>query len=303
MSHPTYREWNPKPDTVLLIERANAVIEEFGAQGFNLTLRQLYYQFVGNGWFEENTLRQYKNFGDKMTRARYAGMVNWESIEDRVRKVQDYWFLEDERELVEGLSRRIRFDQWDRQENYVEVWVEKDALSDVVAKACEPWLVPYLACKGYISSSEAWAASQRFERKLRDGKNCTIIHLGDHDPSGIQMTVDNRNRVNEFTEFDLCQAVEVQRIALTIDQVREYDLPPNFAKQTDSRYASYEEEFGTDSWELDALKPRVMVGMIQRAIEPLIDSEVWDDVHNQEQAVEDLLDRLGDRWDDIKDDL
>ncbi|MCH9712689.1 MAG: hypothetical protein K0U20_08715 [Proteobacteria bacterium] len=191
----------------------------------------------------------------------------------------------------------IRFDQWARQDTYVEVWVEKEALGNVIERACKPLMVPHMACKGYLSASEAWRAGMRFEDKLNEGKNCVLIHLGDHDPSGIDMTRDNADRLDLFAG----QGVDVQRIALNMDQVRQYGPPVNPTKLKDSRAKEYIKRYGKSSWELDALEPAVLESLITDTVEQYIDPDIWDEVSEQEREVKAQLTAVYDNWDEITD--
>ncbi|OQK31427.1 hypothetical protein XM71_u0085 [Vibrio parahaemolyticus] len=161
-----------------------------------------------------------------------------------------------------------------------------------------PYLVPHMSCKGYLSASEAWRAGKRYEQKLYDDKRCVLIHLGDHDPSGIDMTRDNRDRIDLFTRMP--QEVEVVRLALNRDQIDQFNPPPNPAKITDSRAKEYIKRFGNTSWELDALEPQVMTEMIQSEIDKYIDERIWNEVANEQKDVEHLLSKLHSRWPDIK---
>ena len=115
-----------------------------------------------------------------------------------------------------------------------------------------------MACKGYLSASEAWRAGLRFQRAIDRGKRPVLLHLGDHDPSGIDMTRDNGDRLGEF----VLQGVEVRRIALNMDQVQEHNPPPNPAKEDDSRFRGYRELYGEESWELDALRQNTIGDII-----------------------------------------
>lgn len=294
MSKIAYIDWTPRGDSAALINQAEVIIGEYRRQGYVLTLRQLYYQFVSRDIIP-NTERSYKNLGNLLTKARMAGYISWYSIEDRGREFICPWFREDAKELIDDLPANIRFDRWARQENYVEVWVEKEALSNVVAKACKSTFTPYLACKGYLSASEAWRAGQRLRMAARDGKDVHIIHLGDHDPSGIDMTRDNDDRLSLFSGG----YVNVHRIALNMDQVDQYGPPPNFAKLSDTRAADYIEKYGSDSWELDALEPSVIQDLIEVKVGELIDYDTWYSTDEEEGEVKDLLTSLSDRWDDV----
>lgn len=209
-----YKSWNPKPETQAIVETADRIIREYQAAGYVLTLRQLYYQFVARDIIE-NSERSYKNLGTAITNARMAGMIDWEAIEDRNREHHSFWSRENILVPIKGLPSLIRFDRWARQPVYIEVWVEKEALGNVVARACDPYFVPYMSCKGYLSASEAWRAGMRFSEQIDYGKECLLIHLGDHDPSGIDMTRDNQDRLDLFTQIP--KGVRVERIALNMD--------------------------------------------------------------------------------------
>lgn len=290
--------WEPRPASRRLVDTANRIIREYQADGYTLTLRQLYYQFVARDIIA-NSERSYKNIGGLITKARMAGMISWEAIEDRNRQHHGFYFEENEETLIEQLQYGISFDQWERQATYVEVWVEKEALGNVVSRACRPLLVPYMACKGYLSASEAWRAGKRFEEKLNEDKRCVLIHLGDHDPSGIDMTRDNKDRLNLFSNGE----VEVVRIALNMDQVDQYGPPPNPTKVTDSRADGYIERFGHTSWELDALEPQVIERLIIDEVTQHIDSDEWAQVTDLEDDKRAVLQRLYEHWDEIKDQL
>jgi len=291
-----YINWNPKQASLQLVDKANDIIDEYYSAGYTLTLRQLYYQFVARDLIE-NTERSYKNLGSVITKARLAGLISWQAIEDRNRQHNSFWYDEDETSPVKDLPRFIRYDQWARQDTYVEVWVEKEALGNVVERACGPLLVPHLACKGYLSASEAWRAGQRFQEKLDEGKHCRLIHLGDHDPSGIDMTRDNIDRIDLFTDGS---GVEISRIALNMDQVEQYRPPTNPAKLKDSRAKEYIKKYGRSSWELDALEPSVLEKLITQEIEQYIDYDMWEDVMKLQNETREVLTSVYDNWESVR---
>jgi len=294
-----YKDWKPKPESTVLVAHAESIIKEYLNDGYTLTLRQLYYQFVARGLIE-NSERSYKNIGTLITKARMAGLISWEAIEDRNREHHDFWTQENPLRVIKSMPMHIRFDYWDRQPYYVEVWVEKEALGNVISRACQPLLVPHMSCKGYLSASEAWRAGQRFGDKINRGHRCVLIHLGDHDPSGIDMTRDNDERLQIFTNS---HDVDVIRIALNKDQVDEFNPPPNPAKITDSRAKGYIKRFGRTSWELDALEPQFMSDLITNHINNYIDQDLWAQVREQQREVEDSLRGVYQHWDVIKENL
>ena len=264
-----------------VIRQANQIIEEYAKAGFSLTLRQLHYQFVARDLYE-NTQQNYKRLGNVLDAARKAGMVDWDAIEDRTRFIRRIKVWDGPEDILAGVAEQFKLDPWDHQpvKRRIEVWIEKDALVGVVQPVCDRYRVPYFSCRGYGSSSELYTAGKRLASFRRRGYETLVLHLGDHDPSGVQMSEDNRDRIDLFAR----QGIEFRRIALTMDQIQQYNPPPNFAKQTDSRTKWYIEKFETDdAWELDALSPTVVDELIASHIEPLVDREAWDKTIAEEE--------------------
>ena len=270
-----------------VIDAANVIIDEYAEQGFILTLRQLFYQFVARGLIE-NTERSYKRIGNIVSDGRMAGLLDWMAIEDRTRNLRAYQSWASPAEAIQDAADVYRIDTWADQPCRVEVWIEKEALTGVIEPVCRRWHVPYFACRGYVSQSEQFRAGVRFYRYMRDGQAGIVLHLGDHDPSGIDMTRDNEDRLDTFS-FNY--GVEVERLALNRDQVNEYDPPPNPTKLTDSRAPEYVEQHGNESWELDALDPKVLDELIENAILERLDRGKWDKAQErQENERQELLD-------------
>lgn len=292
----SYEDYNFSAASLDTIDTANEILDAYSAKGYTMTLRQLYYQFVSRD-LVANTERSYKNLGNLVTKARDAGLISWTAIEDGGRGVTSYGFQEDPREAISDLPYMIAFDQWARQDYYIEVWVEKHALNQVISRPARRWRVPYMSCKGYLSASEAWRSGQRFQEKVDEGKEVVILHLGDHDPSGIDMTRDNRERSWKYAMGS--DNIEIVRLALNMDQIEEHRPPPNPAKITDSRAQDYIRRFGNKSWELDALDPTVIDKLIDGEIQKRLDIDVWDEVAAQEREAKDQLRGVYDRWDDV----
>jgi hypothetical protein len=282
-----------RPDTKTRIDQANEIIAEYQAQGFKLTLRQLYYQFVSRDLIP-NTVQSYKSLGDVVNDGRLAGLIDWDAIEDRTRNLRSSPHWSSPRSIVRACADQFAVDLWDKQENYVEVWIEKDALVGVIEGICTELDVPYFACRGYTSQSEMWGAAQRLIEREKAGKKTTIIHLGDHDPSGIDMTRDIQDRLELFGSTAV-----IHRIALVFAQIEQYNPPPNPAKTTDARYQSYANRFGEESWELDALEPSVIVNLIREAIQDRIEWDAWETALERQKTGRDQLGKVSRRWDNV----
>ncbi|HEY6021960.1 MAG TPA: hypothetical protein VIY48_19485 [Candidatus Paceibacterota bacterium] len=276
-----------------VIEWANAIIAEYDALGYSLSLRQLYYQLVARDYVE-NTVQSYKRVGTIVSDARNAGLIDWNAIEDRGRTpyLPPQWTSP--AQIVRAAAQQFRVDRWEGQDNYVELMVEKDALSGILRPVCSTYHVRFSANKGYSSSTAMYDAGQRFLEAYNAGKTLNLIYLGDHDPSGIDMTRDIQERLNLYGEN---LYLEVNRIALNMPQVEKWNPPPNPAKETDSRFTGYEAEYGSTSWELDAIEPRTLAELVEGEIESLIDLEQWQVIQEKEQAMKDELTKFADAYD------
>lgn len=285
-----YKEIRFQQKSLDLIELVNQVVDEYSAQGYELTLRQVYYQLVARGYIPNNE-RSYKNVGSLINDGRLAGLIDWHSVTDRTRNLRSESHWDTPADVIASARYSYNLDKWKGQPNYVEVWVEKDALVDIVGQACSPLDTPYFSCRGYTSQSEMWSAAQRFIRQ-KQRKKRIIIHLGDHDPSGIDMTRDIQERLEMFGAD-----VFVKRVALTMNQIQTYNPPPNPAKITDSRASKYIDQFGDESWELDALEPKVITDLIKKQVTMYRNDAIYRAVCDKESREKEELKMLERNYD------
>lgn len=278
------------PSSLKLIEVINGIVVEYQRQGFVLTVRQLYYQLVARDVIANN-LREYKRTASLLNDARLAGLVDWDMIEDRTRAFVRRTRWGSGAEIVEACVRSYHQDHWVGQDRRVFVLVEKEALVGVLEGTCHEYDVPLLAARGYPSVSVIREFVMRdILTAVRAEQGVLILHLGDHDPSGIDMTRDLRDRI-ELLSGAARGAVEVRRIALNMDQVEEQKPPENPAKTTDSRFEEYRSLYGSSSWELDALSPRYLADLIRGEIIASIEDGPWEQVSNE---IADVKGRLED---------
>jgi hypothetical protein len=288
-----YVEKRLSQDRLGVIDRANEIIEEYQEQGFDLTLRQLYYQFVSRGYIE-NKDTEYKRLGDIVADGRLAGLIDWEAITDRTRNLRQNSHWDSPGDILDSAASSFAYDKWADQKYRIECWIEKDALVGILESACEPLDVPYFSCRGYTSISEIWSAAMRLKRWRRGGQKILILHLGDHDPSGIDMSRDIVDRIGIFGV-----TVELKRLALNMDQVQQYNPPPNPAKTTDARYKTYRKLHGDESWELDALDPAVLMALIQQNVTAHRDQAAWNAAVAREHDAKARLGKVAKHWDTI----
>lgn len=296
-----------------IIKTANGILNEYRSMGYRLTLRQVYYQlvardkfpndrkwiYINNKWKRDpngtkNAPPNYKWLGDIVTTARLAGLLDWNMIEDRNRETVIPTAWTSPAQIVRAAASQFRVDRWMGQPCHVEVMVEKDALSGILEPVCRDLHVRFTANKGYSSSSAMYEAGKRIaDAIIHHGRNVHVFYLGDHDPSGIDMTRDIRERLAMFSESI---KIEIHRLALNYDQVEQWSPPENPAKETDSRYQAYADQFGESSWELDAVEPRTLAGLVREGIEDLIDHEQWDEVMQEEERMRNELESFADDY-------
>jgi len=288
-----YVEKNFSEARLKLIGQINKIIHVYAERGHSMSVRQIYYQLVQANEVP-NTVQSYGRIGDIISDGRLAGLISWTAIEDRNRQLMGYRTYNHPNEIIAKAEREYKLDLWQDQEWRPEVWVEKASQEPTVGAIASKLRVDFFSCRGYNSQSEQWKAGRRFARYIAKGQRPIIFHLGDHDPSGLDMTRDNRDRISMFAGVP----VMVQRLALNYNQVEELRLPPNPAKMTDSRADKYVEKYGRDSWELDALDPDHIQNLISDAILRVRNEEKFDAMLHQEVQDRKLLREMQEQFGD-----
>jgi len=278
-----YKEMSIRKSGLDLISQINAIIDDYQRQGYSLTLRQVYYQLVSRDVIQNNE-KSYNNLGVLVGNGRMSGMIDWNAIEDRTRYLRQLSHWNNPQEIMLSAAHSYNIDLWEEQDYYIEVWVEKDALIGVVEQAANRYDTPCFSCRGFVSLTEMWTAAQRLIAKNEAGCECVILHLGDHDPSGIDMTRDVQERLIMFGAD-----VRIERIALNMPQIEQYDPPPNPAKLTDTRSGGYIAKYGTNSWELDALEPRLLDGLITDHIQRYLDIDLFNEAKVRQEQERKIL--------------
>jgi hypothetical protein len=262
----------------------NAVNEVLAGYSVQLTLRQVYYRLVAAGLIA-NTRSQYNSLSSQLVKAREKGDVDDSRFTDRSRRIDDASF-DSPNDFIEACRRTLRQKYirrfWDSQPIYCEVWIEKDALSQVLAEAVYPVNTIVAPSRGYSSYTYLVETASRISRHSGDGKPTVILHFADHDPSGFDMSRDLQARLTKYCGQ---REVEVRRIALIHDQVIGYDLIPNPVKKTDRRSSGYVSQYGDQCWELDAIEPDQLIWIFRTAVESLIeDKDAWQAIKEQDRV-------------------
>lgn len=294
MSKQFYRSVNFQASTLDLIDTMNGICDEYMAQGFVLTVRQLYYQLVARGIIP-NTERSYKRTTGVANDARLAGLMDWDAIEDRTRSFIKRSRWDSGNEILSSVATQFHMDMWKGQRHRVFVIVEKEALAGVLEGVCRKFDMPLLAARGYPSGTVLREfANLDLEAAYSVDQHPVILHLGDHDPSGIDMSRDLEDRLAMFS--DMRGSIEFHRIALNMPQIEQQKPPPNPAKVTDSRFEAYAAQYGDESWELDALSPDYLAKLVERHVRKFIDADLWKDRIEEIDGVKTRLEEVAENF-------
>lgn len=279
--------------SLLMIDIIDGIVGEYQEQGFRLNVRQLYYQLVARDHIP-NTVQSYDRTVALLTNARLAGLIDWDAIEDRTRGLLERNHWSSGGELLQACANQYHEDLWSTQGCRVFAIVEKEALAGVLEPVCRKWDVPLLPARGYPSATVLRELAKG--RIMRASQEIVILHLGDHDPSGIDMSRDLEERLGMFSRQRV--HIDFRRLALNMDQVEEQQPPPNPAKTTDSRYAEYRATYGDSSWELDALSPKYLHDLVEGEVKGLVDSGLWNKRLEEVGKVQQRLQKLADSFDE-----
>lgn len=311
-----FRDARLSKDNRIRLQQINSIIEEYQEQDLVLTLRQLYYQLVSRDIIP-NKQTEYSKLSTLLKEGRMSGIVDWDAIEDRLRQPYTPASFKGPKEILQAALNQYQCPRMEGQSTYLEVWVEKDALSGVLKRVTSVYHVPILVNRGYSSASAMYDSYERFSPAIKKGRKCVILYLGDFDPSGIDMIRDIRDRIREFLTRDYLQHIETEEqeeeevgervkmlikwftqsfqivpIALTREQIDEYEPPENPAKITDPRAKKFIDRHGSSSWEVDALRPEVLNQLLTDAIVERIDSDKFNQVIAKEKTDKAILKKL-----------
>lgn len=293
MAKQRYRYIRFTDSSLSLIDKMNRIVERYIEQGLRLTVRQLYYQLVAHDLFPDE--RRWKLVGNKKWKrdpegtknaepnykwmcalandARIAGLMDWDAVEDRMRSFARRARWDSGQQILNSAAETFHMDMWVYQPWRPFVIVEKDALSGVLDGVCHELDIPMLAARGYPSGSVLREFALSDILPSLQEQRVLLIHLGDHDPSGIDMTGDLERRLSMFCEGS---EFKLERVALTMEQIQEHRPPPNPAKTTDTRFNEYRRQFGDESWELDALEPSYLVKLVRDTVDKYRDLYFWE---------------------------
>lgn len=228
--------------------------------------------------------------GKQLVYAREKGLISWDWIVDETREAETISSWSNPESIIDAAVRGYRKDYWAMQPRRVEVWSEKGTVRGTVAPILKKYGVTFRVMHGYGSATSIYGIAQE---TLDSTKPMTVLYIGDHDPSGLQMSeIDLPARLIRYGG-----RAEIVRIALDASDVTaDTKLPwfPADDKAKDSRYSWFKSLYGNRCWEVDALSPVVLRERLDDAIEALLDVDAWNHAVNIEAAeIESMQNILG----------
>lgn len=280
----TIRYWQTTKEEV--VQHIIDIVAAYAEDDYILTLRQLHYQFVKSNWIVNHDTA-YKKLGTILDDCRYAGIIDWAAIEDRGRQPYIPYSVRDPDHALQDTVDQYRLNRQLGQSVSVELWTEKDALSGILQRTTEKYHIQLVVNKGYTSSSAMYRAYHRILRNTNDLQFTTILYFGDHDPSGLDMIRDIQERLTMMVEkgdygLTADNVFQILPIGLTMEQIKQYRLPPNPTKMTDTRSNGYVKKYGKTCWEVDALDPRTLTQIVESHIVQQIDVDLYDEMLEKE---------------------
>jgi hypothetical protein len=200
--------------------------------------------------------------------AREQGDIPWEWIVDETRSMERTSTWDDPEAYARAVARSYRRDFWNQQPVRVEVWSEKGTVRGVLSPVLDEYQVGFRVMHGFSSATTVYDVAQDGD----DGRDLIALYVGDYDPSGMYMSEEDLpTRLDKYDG----DHVEVRRIALTREQVRDLPSFPATDKVKDKRYKWFVDNYGTKCWELDAMDPNDLRNCVEEAIKELIEPEAW----------------------------
>ena len=275
-----------------LLDQVLKIIESYN---FALTLRQIYYQLVAKQIIP-NQQKYYHQLSRLCVMGRNEGILPEEAFSDRLREVDRLSSWPDLNDFLSTVKRSYHKDKWENQDCYIEIWTEKDALRSVLTEVTYQYDVNLMVARGQLSRTEVYRTVERYKEK--SDKECFLYYAGDFDPSGLSIFESIKERISNFGTdilvdiFPTNHDINFERIALTPEQIKKYQLPSDPAKQTDPNYKNFVKKYGDMVVEIDSLPPDELRNIVKSCIKRNIDYGLLAQVQEIEKEEQIKLDKF-----------
>jgi hypothetical protein len=273
--------WAPRLGTRELLDRVNHVLAEYAD---SLTLRQIFYRLVGAHGYNKTELA-YDRLGEVLSKARRARLVPMDAIRDDgfTSAVPSFFRGEDDFvDAVGAAAQNLRLDRQQGQPSRLALWCEASGMMPQLQRVADSFGVGVYSSGGFDSLTDKHRIGRKWAEPV------TVLHLGDHDPSGVHCFSALNEDVAAFAEH-YGGRIEFTRLAVAPSQASQYRLPSAQPKATDRR--SLDEN---ETWQIEAIDPRDLASLVRAAIEERLDRGQYAAVLAQElETRQDVLSRLG----------
>lgn len=297
-----FASWKPQKRTLSVLEDIETVLEEY-REYLPLTIRQIFYRLVGKGYPKSETF--YSNVQETLNRARRCGRISFSSIRDdgvsrQGGESMGYDSPEDYYRTNEELSNFYSRSWHDDQPAFVRVLAEAAGMVPMIGRAVRPFRVGVASSSGFDSLTVKHDLYSDAKERMRDfGQTTTLLHLGDHDPSGVSLF---ESMAEDFDTFGADEGfdglIEVRRVALTPEQILGVGIAtkPDEVKPTDSRSKSFIERGLEPAAQLEAIPPDTLSEIVRQAVKDSLDLDILTASREKEQreydAVQSKLDQV-----------
>lgn len=252
------------------------------------TVRGVCYRLFVDGVIDSMRTSNTKRVSRLLTDAREEGMIPWEWIVDEQRELERRASWRDPAQYVHAVRCSYRRDFWAEQPRRVEVWSEKGTIRGVLKPVLEQYGVGFRVMHGFGSATSIHDVADD-----GDGRDLVVLYVGDWDPSGLYMS--ERDLPERITKYG-GDHVLIRRIALTSEDLDGLPSFPAKSKSKDSRFRWFSETYGARCWELDAMHPNDLRKRVEDAVEAEIEPEAWGRCERAQEAEQESLQTLLDRW-------
>ena len=244
------------------------------------TVRQVFYALTVRGAIRKEEIEYQRTVVRLLAEMREAGKIPFEWITDNTRLMRKPASFTNLKSCLESTANFYRRNVWSNMPAYVEVWCEKDALAGVLVTETEVYDVPLMTSRGYSSLSFLHGAAKTIAAK---NKPTYIYHFGDHDPSGVDAARDIEDKLKRYAPD---AEIHFERVAVTLMQIAEWDLPARPTKMKDTRA----KKFGSPtSVELDAIPAVKLRELVRGCIERHVDQKQLEFLKTTETSERELL--------------
>lgn len=255
-----------------------------------MTVRQVFYRMAVQGVVPKQERRGYNTVQRLLVEMRREGRIPYSWIVDSSRTIRRPTTFDSMEDALRNTARAYRRSLWTDLPVYIQIWLEKEALTGVLWDVTDRWDVPLWVSRGYTSLSYLHSGAERIQAAIEAGRRVYVYNFGDHDPSGVNAWEKLQETIRAF--IDDPQAVEFERVAVTPEQIDAWDLPSRPTKKSDTRSKAWS---AGESVEMDAIPPARLKELVRGCVERHIPRRELDYIRAIEEEERQTLRHIADR--------